>query len=163
MSPKYINVQMLGGKSILERCSWSWKSKLQSHWTQIFSLHLGFSEGEEMQTEPAEKSSGISEALSIWVGGNSPESTVRWMPKMSDATLSINSYLEMVQDALTKPFFNMKMTPYWKLPVAELFIWHMPLDTVGHWIQSLVITGNRCYITSFIYLLRSIILLIKVP
>lgn len=44
----------------------------------------------------------FSDALSMLVDGNSPESTARQVPRMLYPTPSIN-HLEIVQDTLTKP------------------------------------------------------------
>lgn len=44
-----------------------WKSKFQSNYAHKSTSVLGFAEGEELQTEPAEKwtSAGFAEALSL--------------------------------------------------------------------------------------------------
>lgn len=54
----------------------------------------------------------FSEALSIQVDGIS-QSAARQVLRMLDPTSHFkNLYLKMIQDSLTKPLFNMKMTPY---------------------------------------------------
>lgn len=49
------------------------------------------------------------------MGGNS-ESAARQVARMSDPTPSVSSYLEIVQDALTKPLIS-------KLQLTESFLW----------------------------------------